>query len=186
MDGLFEVLGSVVAALDAAGIPHMVSGSVASARHGEARATQDIDIVIDPDLSQVVDLVAVLRDAGMYVTDGRVALEERSQFNVIDTASGWKVDLIIRKDRPYSRAEFDRRRSVSIGGVQTAIVTAEDSILSKLEWASLGGSERQLADARSIAVAQSGDLDWAYLERWAIELDVRSELDVIRAESGHE
>jgi hypothetical protein len=41
-------LRTIVDALDAAGIPHMVDRSVASARHGEPRSTVDIDIVIDP------------------------------------------------------------------------------------------------------------------------------------------
>ncbi len=46
---LVELLQTVVEALDRAGIPHMVAGSVASTFHGEPRATQDIDFVIDPD-----------------------------------------------------------------------------------------------------------------------------------------
>ena len=50
---LFEALATVVDVLDRTGIPQMVSGSVASARHGEARATQDIDLVIDPSPEQV-------------------------------------------------------------------------------------------------------------------------------------
>jgi len=28
---------------------------------------------------------------------------------VIDNETGWKVDLIVRKDRPFSEAEFERR-----------------------------------------------------------------------------
>jgi hypothetical protein len=31
-------------------------------------------------------------------------------FNVVDFATGWKVDLIIRKARPFSLKEFERRR----------------------------------------------------------------------------
>ena len=41
-------LAHIVAALDAAGIPHMVAGSFASTFHGDPRTTQDIDLVIDP------------------------------------------------------------------------------------------------------------------------------------------
>jgi hypothetical protein len=44
-------LGALLAAigerLAAAGIPYMVTGSVASSFHGEPRATRDIDIVIE-------------------------------------------------------------------------------------------------------------------------------------------
>lgn len=170
--GLFAALSAVVEVLDDVGVPHMVSGSVASARHGETRATQDIDIVIDPTSDQIDRVCDGFRSLGWYVGDGRAALQHRSQFNVIDTASGWKVDLVIRRDRPFSREEFDRRVQATIGGVDTWIVTVEDSILSKLEWAAAGGSERQLADVRSMLSQQGDRLDRAYLARWATELGV--------------
>jgi len=41
-------LARIVALLDAANIPCMVSGSFASTYHGVPRATQDLDVVIDP------------------------------------------------------------------------------------------------------------------------------------------
>lgn len=53
-----------------------------------------------------------------------------------------------------------------------AIVSAEDAILSKLEWAaSAGVSERQLADVRGI-VELNPALDQTYIERWAETLGV--------------
>jgi len=47
------VLGRVLDALDAVGIPYMIVGSFASGFHGEFRATQDADIVIDPTPEQL-------------------------------------------------------------------------------------------------------------------------------------
>ena len=114
---MFDVLGAVVAALDRAQIPHMVSGSIASARHGEARSTQDIDLVIDPTERQMEALLLELDRPNYYVGDGLRALSERSQFYVIDTTTGWKVDLMIRRDRPFSVVEFARRSAVDLGGV---------------------------------------------------------------------
>ena len=170
--GLFAVLETVIAALDRAGVGHMVSGSVASARHGEARATQDIDIVIDATASQMQDLVARLASSGMYVGDGLEALRHRTQFNVIDTTTGWKVDLIVLKDRPYSRTEFARRVRTEIGGISVCIVSAEDSILSKLEWARSSRSERQLRDVAGLVSVNGASLDWQYIRDWAVKLDV--------------
>ena len=170
--GLFEVLSTVIGALDRAGAEHMISGSVASARHGEARATQDIDIVVDATASQMQDLVAQLTSSGMYVGDGLEALRHRTQFNAIDTTTGWKVDLIILKDRPYSRTEFERRIRTEIGGVSVCIVSAEDSILSKLEWARSSRSERQLRDVASLVSVNGAALDWQYIRDWAVKLDV--------------
>jgi hypothetical protein len=53
------------------------------------------------------------------------------------------------------------------------VATAEDTILSKLEWAKKGGgSERQLTDVRGIVDVKGRDLDRAYIERWANDLGV--------------
>ena len=42
-----EILRTVVTQLDAAGIPFMLTGSVAAAAYGAGRATMDVDLVID-------------------------------------------------------------------------------------------------------------------------------------------
>ncbi len=178
--GLFDTLAQVITSLDEASIPHMVAGSIASAHHGEARSTQDIDIVIDPDVDRMGMLLARLRSSGLYVGDGIAALTDRSQFNVIDTSSGWKVDLIIRKDRPFSLEEFRRRQPTAIGAVVVHLVSPEDSILSKLEWGAASGSERQFADAAAIVAVRGEELDWAYLARWAVELGVAEQVDRLR------
>jgi len=36
-----------------------------------------------------------------------MAVQQRDMFNRIDTSTGWKVDLIVRKDRPFSVMEFE-------------------------------------------------------------------------------
>ena len=74
-----DLFRRIITALDQAGIPHMLTGSFASAYYAD-------------------------RDAAL------AALESEGQFNVIDLASGWKIDLMIRKARPFSREEFTRRR----------------------------------------------------------------------------
>ena len=51
---------------------------------------------------------------------------------------------------------------------------AEDTMLAKLEWGAASGSERQMDDVVAIARTQSVDRD--YLERWAAELGVSSQL----------
>ena len=59
-----DVLGRVVARLDASGIPYMVTGSVASSHHGRPRTTHDVDIVIDPAPEALAGLVAELAGSG--------------------------------------------------------------------------------------------------------------------------
>jgi hypothetical protein len=110
-----------------------------------------------------------------YYADLDSALEahqRQSMFNVIDQATGWKIDLIIRKSRSYSQEEFRRRHRVTLHGVAVFMTTAEDAVISKLEWAKLAQSQRQIEDAAAILRARWGSLDRTYLEKWTAELDL--------------
>lgn len=167
-----ELLRVVVAALEAAGVPHMITGSVASGQHGQPRATRDIDLVIDPNREAIEVLVASFPPERFYVGNATTALEQRDMFNIIDVVSGWKVDLIVRKDRPYSREEFARRVPATVAGVDTFLSTPEDAILSKLEWHLMSGSDIQRRDVVEMILANFDGLDRDYLDRWASELGV--------------
>ncbi|MFH0751717.1 MAG: hypothetical protein V2B17_07765, partial [Chloroflexota bacterium] len=104
---LAALLAGTIAQLERAGVPYMITGSVASSYHGEPRATRDLDIVIDPDPGGINRLVGELEAAGLYVDAEAAlhALDDRTQFNAIDAATGWKVDFLVRRDRPFSREE---------------------------------------------------------------------------------
>jgi hypothetical protein len=99
------------------------------------------------------------------------AYGNESLFNIIDSKSAWKIDLICRKSRPFSVTEFERRALREIAGVPVYVASVEDSILSKLEWAKLSQSERQLEDVASMLRMQKA-LDTAYIERWVNQLDL--------------
>ncbi|MEM9650886.1 MAG: DUF6036 family nucleotidyltransferase [Actinomycetota bacterium] len=174
-----ELLRAAVALLDAADIPHMVVGSFASSFHGEPRMTRDIDLVIDPSehgISLLVDLVD--RDR-FYLGDAIEAFRQRSMFNLIEPSTGWKVDFVVRKDRPFSEAEFARRLPAQVAGVDVYVASAEDTMLSKLEWGKESASNRQFDDATAIAMVQ--EVDRNYLARWAAQLGVVDQLSAVLA-----
>lgn len=151
----------------------MISGSVASVLHGEPRSTQDVDVVIAPTPAELRAFVELVRpDCYVNPESAEEALKERSMFNIVDLSSGWKADLILRKERAFSVVEFERRKRVNLMGSHMSVVSPEDSILSKLEWAKETGSERQLRDAHGIVRVQGASLDLEYLRRWARELGV--------------
>ena len=133
-------LARIVRELERAGIEHMLAGSFASTYHGEPRTTADIDLVIDPNREALDLFVRQADPASIYVS--REAIDEawrrRGQFNVVLLDSGWKVDLILRKERAFSEQEFARRKLAEIAGVRVFVATAEDTIVAKLEWARAG------------------------------------------------
>jgi hypothetical protein len=145
VSGASTFLARVAGALDRGGVPYMLAGSFASSFHGAPRATQDIDIVVDPTFESLDRFLDALTGDGVYF-DADVAREEfkrRGQFNVIDGSTAWKADVIFRKARPFSKEEIARRVAATVLGVDVFVATAEDTVLAKLECAKLGESERQ-------------------------------------------
>lgn len=167
-----DPLAVVVAKLDRVAIPYMLAGSFASTYHGFPRTTHDIDIVIAPTRDQLDRFVRELDPDRYYVSIEAVdeAWRRRGMFNVVVYESGWKVDLILCKERPFSRLEFQRRSRIELGGLAVWMATAEDTIVAKLEWAKAGESERQIRDVAGILQASGDRLDRAYIERWVGEL----------------
>lgn len=177
IDNLRVVL-EVIAAFDRLGIPYALGGSMASSIHGIMRNTADADISVEPFEGLEGRLVASFGpDYYVSAEAVRQAVRDRATFNIINTSLGFKVDVFVRKDRPFERSLMDRRVSATIGGESDrpiAVVSAEDSILLKLEWYRLGGeiSDRQWSDILGVLRVQADRLDGPYLDRWAAELGV--------------
>jgi hypothetical protein len=153
----------------------MVVGSFASSFHGVPRSSQDLDLVIDPQPESLRRFLADLPPADFYAdADAAVdALHRRGQFNVIDMETAWKADLIVRKARPFSVEEMRRRIEGELLGARVFLASAEDTVISKLEWAKQGGgSQLQLRDVTGILELRREDLDMAYIERWVAQLGV--------------
>jgi hypothetical protein len=176
--------GEIATLLKAAGIPFMISGSLASSFYGEPRATNDFDLIIDPDATRLDRFLDSLPPQ-WYVSREAAnrALADRSMFNVIDTEGAWKADLIIRKERPFSLLEFSRAIPATILGSKVLIVTPEDSILTKLERSIESDAQRQYRDALCVAVLNRDALDQVYLKQWAKDLGLEQLLTKLLTEA---
>ena len=185
---LVRILRLLVESMEELGIGYMLTGSLASSFHGDPRATQDIDLVIDGERRALDALGARLRESGFYADAEAIkhASEVRGVFNAIDPSSGWKVDFILLKDRPFSRSEFDGRVSAEVAGLSLSLVRPDDMVVAKLEWAKLGESDRQLRDVLGILMVQGPALDRVRIERWVEELALEPQwarvLEMERAE----
>lgn len=168
-----DFLKALVKILEDAGIPYMLCGSVGSSFYGQPRATNDADIVIAPTDEQIQAFIKSI-GKNYYINQQTAfdALKQSSMFNIIDMKTGRKADFIIRKKRPFSTEEFERRRSVNMAGLKVWIASVEDVILSKLEWSKDSQSSQQFKDALNVAIVQWENLDKNYLYKWAQELGV--------------
>jgi hypothetical protein len=181
-----EVFQRITTALDRAGIAYMLTGSFASAYYGAPRTTQDIDFVLAATPAQLQTFVQLL-PSDEYYADLDAALEahrRQSLFNVVDLATGWKIDLIIRKSRAFSEEEFSRRQRVNLQEIALFVASAEDVVVSKLEWGKLAHSQRHIEDVAGILRMRWDSLDRAYLEQWIGELGLRAEWNEARGVAG--
>jgi len=168
-----EVISTVLGALERAGIPYMVVGSFAASLYGVTRTTHDIDIVVALSLDAVPMLSNSLGE-GFYLDEeaARGAVSRSDMFNALHVESGLKVDFWILGRDDFSQTQFERRKQTNAWGTGACVASPEDTVLSKLLWHNLSGSERQLSDARDILRAQQGLLDCHYLRRWSSELNI--------------
>jgi hypothetical protein len=168
--------------LSECGFQFMVTGSFVSSYYGDPRTTRDLDVVIDavePPDEKVVRFVAGCESKGWYVA--RVsALEpttrQRRQFNVIDSTTGWKLDVMWRESRAFSESEFARRTPIDLMGVTVFVPTPEDIVLAKLDWTKSIESH-QFSDAVSVLKTQRLTIDRVYLHWWARDLGISELLE---------
>ena len=99
-----------------------------------------------------------------------------------------KLDLIPLKRRAFTREEARRAQPhlLEAGTHPVRIASAEDAVLTKLEWFEMGGrsSARQWNDILGIMGRQGTSLDLAYMRHWADALQVRELLERALSEAG--
>lgn len=106
----------------------MLTASVASSVHGTLRSTQNLDIVISASSAQLQQMIKDYQALGFYADDVQAtdAMARRSQFNVIDNVTGWKVDFIFSEATEYGRTALARRETIVLSGMGVQIASAED------------------------------------------------------------
>lgn len=164
--------------LEQAAVEYMVVGSLASSVHGLPRATRDADLVVLINPQQVKRLAAMLR-LKFYMSEEAAldAIRHNASFNAIHEETFYQVDMFVMRPTPFNRMQFERRVAIEVDperGISMLFQSAEDTILSKLDWFRKGRevSERQWQDVMGILRAQGEELDLDYLRRWAANLGI--------------
>lgn len=170
MNSELATLRDLVNRLEDEGIEYMLTGSMALNCYAQPRMTRDLDLVVAFYLKDATRISEVL-GSEYYVSPeaAREAVLNQTSFNAIHEQSLVKADFMIRKREEYRLVEFARRQRLRIADFEAWVVSKEDLILSKLDWARESLSERQLADVQNL-LATGCDMD--YLRAWSARLNL--------------
>jgi hypothetical protein len=180
----------VTDALEALGVEYAIGGSLASAVHGVLRATMDADLVADLHMEHAEPLAQALGNS--FYADVEMmhdAIRRHASFNVIHLETMFKVDVFVAKPRAFDRSQLARRQLHLLSEdpqIHAYVTSAEDIILSKLEWYRMGESvsDRQWRDVLGVLKVQGDRIDHDYLRRMATTLDVTALLERALDEAG--
>ena len=170
-----QVFTFVIDILEKTKIPYMIGGSVAAIVYGEPRMTLDMDVVVDIRTEQVKQFVSAFGPE-YYVNSESIleAIKNQSQFNIIQSELGVKVDFYVKQSDSFSQQAFGRKRSEAFSKEKTAMFTTpEDIILKKMEWYKMGESQKHLDDIKGILRISRDKLDLQYISQWALKIGVQ-------------
>lgn len=183
------LLLQLAAALDAAEVRYAVGGSIASSRHGEYRATNDIDVLVEVGPSTVGPLISALgSDFHVDREAAERAVRAGGTFTAIHLRELVKIDFFVATEEKLHRLQLERREPVLLDAAAPPVylISAEDTVLAKLVWFRRSGLvlEGQLRDVVGVLKTRGGELDREYLGHAAAVLGVRDLLAQALAKAG--
>lgn len=180
--------------LESLDIAYYIGGSVASSLQGEIRYTEDLDLVINIQPSQVQAILNTF-SKDFYISE--IAVEDAmrgrtSSFNVIELETTEKADMFVMRNDDFAISKMQRRQlyipvdRLKSDGIY--LCSPEDTVLQKLVWYRMtkNESQRQWRDVLGVLKLQGDRLDLEYLQKWAIELGLSDLLETACTESGIE
>ncbi|MBI4405565.1 MAG: hypothetical protein HY537_15490 [Deltaproteobacteria bacterium] len=150
----------------------MLTGSFAMHFYANPRMTRDIDIVVELTRKDVKRFCEAL--GSEFYSDEEMAtqaIQHGSMFNIIFKKAGIKVDFVIKKQTEYAKKAFSRKKEMELLDAKVWVCSAEDLVVSKLDWAKESKSEMQLRDVSNLLKVR--ELDLRYVEKWIEKLELK-------------
>lgn len=177
---LDRALRDIAAELDRMSVPYAVMGGLAVRVYGIPRATYDVDLTVSIPRPRLAELFERVQAMGFTVPEvfqsgwvDEIAGMPLVKFRLYLQEHGIDIDVFLAES-PYQEELIARRRASDVEGTRIWLVSPEDLILLKL----VAHRPRDLADIGDVLFTQ-GQLDEAYLRRWAHELDVSDRLEEV-------
>ena len=164
--------------LEPLGLPMAVMGGLALSMWRYARATRDVDLLVNVEASNVDAVLEVLQKAGMRLKRHPPVLQ-LGQFQLVQllyeppgTFVDAQVDLLLA-DSEYPKEALKRRVAAQLPGIDLAIyvLSCEDLILHKM----LAGRIIDRIDVAALLRLNRESMDFGYLQKWIGRLALKAE-----------
>lgn len=158
---------AVLDAMEAAQIPYMFVGSIASNFHGVPRSTRDADFVVELSTGSIERLRNALPpELAVGSQPGFEPVTGSTRYVIELSGRPFVCELFVLSDDPHDVERFRRRLRVTIFGRPAWVATVEDSIVTKLRWVLGAHRAKDRDDIRNMLAVQSSAIDWTYIEHW--------------------
>jgi len=159
---LRDVLARIDGLLKRCGIEYAVIGGYAVAAWGEVRATRDIDLLCGAE--DLDTLKHALTESGVHfehrVGDPDDPISDVVRIELGESGELYELDVLFGI-REAPAGILERSRPVQIQDLTIPVASPEDTIILKL----LGGSARDIDDARSVLSTQRGRIDLSLIRQ---------------------
>ncbi len=135
---LLRKLANLTQALDAAKFRHAIGGGIALAFHANPRFTNDIDINISVDPTQIDELISALPTQIVVTPEDVESLQRDKQVRLRwpndgqDVEQGTPIDIFLPAHPTFHARLDERAEPTSLGGLTFRIVSATDLTILKV------------------------------------------------------
>ena len=164
-----DAISAMIEALNAAGIPFMLVGSLSSNVYGIARSTKDADFVVQLGSFPLGKLMGFLPKG--FRLEPQIGFETitstiRYRLHCEGLEAPFMFELFEVSDDPHDQQRFSQRVPIAHGTSKAFLPRAEDVVITKLRWSKSGRRGKDVDDARNVLAVQMGRLDMDYIRGW--------------------
>jgi hypothetical protein len=173
MYDLEPVLRKFVQTMSMLDIPYVIVGGFALAGWGRARATMDVDVIMQLNEADVPRTVKALREGGFSIKaeDITDALRRKEHFSIFNSDTIFHVDAKGVYGKKEART-LQSRITIRFSDYEMPISNLEDTIANKLRF----GREQDLEDAVALMIANRASLKMDALQALCNDYGLLKEL----------
>lgn len=152
---------AVIDFLEASNVTYLVVGGVAVSIIGEPRMTQDIDLIVSLKKQEIRPFLesALAHEFEINIEKELQQIKQTGTFRL--GLGAFHADIIIAST-PFEESAFVRVQRIKFMDKIASFPSPEDLILFKI----IVGRDKDMLDAKSIAIRHKHRLDRKYLEKW--------------------